>query len=82
MQAKVTFNNQVYVEQDVNNVKMTEFKCECGNLMDIPLGTVVLGLTTSCNHCTAEHGYPKERHCAAITEGWESLVEDGDVCLD
>lgn len=82
MQATVTFNGKSYVEQDVDNITMTTYTCSCGNEMHIPLGAVVVGLTTSCGHCTANHGYPKEAHCASLTQGWECLVEDGDICLD
>jgi len=82
MQSKVTFNSQEYTEHNIDNVKMTNFTCDCGNPMYIPLGAIVLGLTTSCNHCTANNGYPMENHCASITEGWKSLIEDGDICLD
>lgn len=82
MKATVTYNNNVYIEQDVNNVVMTNFTCECGNEMHIPLGAVELGLTTTCGHCTANHGYPKDQHCASVTNGWTELVEDGDICLD
>lgn len=82
MQSKVTFNGKTYIETDVNNVKMTDFYCECGNHMHIPLGAVELGLTTSCGHCTATHGYPEKEHCASLTMGWTGLIEDGDICLD
>jgi hypothetical protein len=82
MKSKVTFNGQSYTEENVESVVMTDFTCTCGNPMYIPLGAVVLGLTTSCGHCTAKHGYPKEQHCAALTEGWITLIEDGDICLD
>lgn len=82
MQAKVTFNCKTFVEKDVNNVEMTDFTCDCGNTMYVPLGAVVLGITTSCGHCTATHGYPKEQHCTSLTMGWTNLIEDGDICLD
>lgn len=80
--ATVTFNGNSYTEQDIENPTMTDFTCQCGNPMFIPLGAVVLGLTKDCAHCTATHGYPAETHCAALTQGWVSLIEDGDICLD
>lgn len=75
----VKYEGKEYNEPNPNQPVMTEFTCDCGNPMYIPLGAIVLGLTDSCNHCTANHGYPKDRHCATITNGWIELIEDEEV---
>lgn len=72
----ITYNNKQYIEHDASNPVMTEFTCECGNSMTVPLGGVELGIITTCGHCTTKHGFPRERHQATLTEGWISLTED------
>lgn len=77
MQAIVRYNNTEYTELDINNVVMTHHTCTCGNHMYVPLGAIQVGMVDTCSHCGTD--YPEDNHCAAITEGWVGLIEDGGI---
>ena len=81
MKSVVTYGNSTYLEVNTEKPVMVNKVCDCGNMLYIPLGVVVLGLTKNCGHCQAVYGYPKERHCQAITDGWKTLTSEGDIVL-
>lgn len=75
--AKIIFNNKSAIEHNINNIVMTNKPCSCGNPMSIPLIARVLGLVEDCAHCGKD--YPMEQHCLAVTQSYQSLIEDGGV---
>ena len=75
--AKVIFNGKSAIEHNINNVIMSNKPCDCGNPMNVPLIARVLGIVTDCAHCGKD--YPMEHHCAAVTESYLELIEDGGI---
>jgi len=75
--AKVIFNGKSAIENDINNIMMSNKPCACGNPMNMPLITRVLDIVTDCAHCGKD--YPMEAHCNAVTQSYIELIEDGGI---
>ena len=76
MKTVITFDNNSYTEVNNTNPVMTEFVCECSNLLHIPLAAVVLGITKDCGHCNTTLA---ANHELAITTSYLELIADEEL---
>lgn len=82
MKTVIKFNGKEYIEANNKYPRMINKSCKCGNPMYIPIAVIVLGIVEDCAHCEAPT-YPQHNHCAAITESYKGLIEDGgEINLD
>ncbi len=81
MKTTITFEGKTYTELNNKMPRMINTKCKCGNSLNVPIGVLVLGIVTDCAHCGKN--YPAKQHCAALTESYKDLIEEGgDISLD